>query len=48
VPIDQFADVPDDENVRAGVVTGIVEIEGRRVSVLDIKALVQQVIGQGR
>jgi chemotaxis signal transduction protein len=48
VPIDQFADAPGDETIGAGVVTGIVEIEGRRVSVLDIKALVQQVIGQGR
>jgi len=48
VPIDQFAQAPGDDTVAAGIVTGIVEIEGRRVSVLDIKALVQQVIGQGR
>jgi purine-binding chemotaxis protein CheW len=48
VPVDQFADAPADESIAAGVVTGIVEIDGRRVSVLDIKTLVQQVIGQGR
>jgi purine-binding chemotaxis protein CheW len=48
VPVDQFADAPGDETIAAGVVTGVVEIEGRRVSVLDIRALVQQVIGQGR
>ena len=48
VPLDQFADAPGDESIAAKVVTGIVEIEGRRVSVIDIRALVQQVIGQGR
>jgi purine-binding chemotaxis protein CheW len=48
VPVDQFGEAPADENIAAGVVTGIVEIDGRRVSVLDIKTLVQQVIGQGR
>jgi purine-binding chemotaxis protein CheW len=48
VPVDQFAGAPDDDTIGAGIVTGIVEIEGRRVSVIDIKTLVQKVIGQGR
>ncbi|MDB4871501.1 MAG: hypothetical protein JWL97_2505, partial [Gemmatimonadales bacterium] len=34
--------------IAEGIVTGEVEIEGRRVMVLDVRALVQKVIGQGR
>jgi len=48
VPIDQFVGAKAPEAMPAGIVTGVVEIEGREVLVLDIKALVQQVIGQGR
>jgi purine-binding chemotaxis protein CheW len=48
VPIDQFAAVNGAELPLAGVVTEAVELEGRQVLVLDIKAVVQQVIGQGR
>ena len=48
VPIDQFASADAPESIAEGIVTGVVEIEGRRVMVLDIKALVQEVIGQGR
>ena len=48
VPIDQFAIADGAEVPVAGAVTGVVEIEGRRVLVLDIKRVVQQVIGQGR
>jgi purine-binding chemotaxis protein CheW len=48
VPIDQFASAGETEIPLAGAVTGVVEIDGRRVLVLDIKTVVQQVIGQGR
>jgi len=48
VPIDQFASADAPESIADGLVTGFVEIEGKRVIVLDIKALVQKVIGQGR
>ncbi|HVS60682.1 MAG TPA: chemotaxis protein CheW [Gemmatimonadaceae bacterium] len=48
VPIDQFTSADAPESIAEGIVTGVVEIEGRRVLVLDIKALVQEVIGQGR
>jgi purine-binding chemotaxis protein CheW len=48
VPVDQFGDAPADDSIAAGIVTGVVEIDGKGVSVLDIKTLVQQVIGQGR
>jgi len=48
VPIDQFMGADAPESIAEGLVTGVVEIEGRRVMVLDIKALVQEVIGQGR
>ena len=48
VPIDQFMSADAPESIAEGIVTGLVEIEGRRVMVLDIKALVQEVIGQGR
>jgi len=48
VPIDQFMAAPEQESLAAAMVTGVVEIEGRRVIVLDIRAVVQEVIGQGR
>jgi purine-binding chemotaxis protein CheW len=48
VPIDQFTSADAPERIAEGIVTGVVEIEGRKVVVLDIKALVQEVIGQGR
>jgi purine-binding chemotaxis protein CheW len=47
VPIDQFSAADAAEASQSGV-TGVVEIEGQRVLVLDIKAVVEQVIGQGR
>jgi len=47
VPMDQFSDASAEEASQLGI-TGAVEIEGRRVLVLDIKAVVEQVIGQGR
>lgn len=47
VPIDQFSAASAEEASQPGV-TGAAEIEGRRVLVLDIKAVVEQVIGQGR
>ncbi len=47
VPIDQFSAADAEDADRPGV-TGAVEIEGQRVLVLDIKAVVEQVIGQGR
>jgi purine-binding chemotaxis protein CheW len=48
IPIDQFASAHAPESTGEGKVTGVVEIEGKSVMVLDVKALVQQVIGQGR
>ena len=48
VPIDQFGSASDGEVPVSGAVTGAVEIDGRRLLVLDIKTVVQQVIGQGR
>ena len=45
VPIDQFSPADSAENSQVGI-TGAVEIEGQRVLVLDIKAVVEQVIGQ--
>ena len=48
VPIDQFAVVGETDIPLPGVVTGAIDIDGRRVLVLDIKTVVQQVIGQGR
>jgi purine-binding chemotaxis protein CheW len=48
IPIDQFASADGAEVPIAGAVTGVVEIEGKRVVVLDIKTVIQQVIGQGR
>jgi len=47
VPIDQFGPVGD-TSTPAGAVTSVIEVEGERVLVLDIKTVVQQVIGQGR
>jgi chemotaxis signal transduction protein len=48
VPIDQFASADAPDSIGEGIVTGVVEIEDKRVMVLDITALVQKVIGQGR
>jgi purine-binding chemotaxis protein CheW len=48
VPIDQFASANAPEAIAEGIVTGVVEIEGKRVLVLDVRELVQKVIGQGR
>jgi len=48
VPIDQFSTADGAEIPLAGAVTGAVELDGRRALVLDIKTVVQQVIGQGR
>jgi purine-binding chemotaxis protein CheW len=48
VPIDQFASADAAESIGEGIVTGVVEIEDKSVMVLDVKALVQKVIGQGR
>ena len=45
VPIDQFSSADAAETSQVGI-TGAVEIEGQRVLVLDIKAVVEQVIGQ--
>jgi purine-binding chemotaxis protein CheW len=48
IPIDRFASAGETDIPVAGAVTGVVEIDGRPVLVLDIKTVVQQVIGQGR
>ena len=48
IPIDQFSGADGSEVPVVGAVTGAVEIDGTRVLVLDIKTVVQQVIGQGR
>ncbi|MEO8910979.1 MAG: chemotaxis protein CheW [Gemmatimonadaceae bacterium] len=48
VPIDQFTDATGPESLASGIVTGAVEIEGKKVLVLDVRALVQEVLGQGR
>src|SRR2546423_2193897 len=48
IPIDQFASSEAPESIGDGIVTGVVESDGKRVMVLDITALVQKVIGQGR
>ena len=47
VPIDQFSAAGAEEASQVGV-TGSVEIEGQHVLMLDIKAVVEQIIGQGR
>ena len=48
VPLDQITDSKVTDSLAAGIVTGAVEIEGKKVIVLDVRALVQEVIGQGR
>ena len=48
VPIDRFGSADGSAVPVPGAVTGAVEIDGRVVLVLDIKRVVQQVIGQGR
>ena len=48
VPVDRFGPADGAAVPVPGAVTGEVEIDGRRVLVLDIKTVVQQVIGQGR
>jgi purine-binding chemotaxis protein CheW len=48
VPIDQFGDAGALDSVAAGIVTSAVEMQGRKVLVLDIKVLVQEVFGQRR
>jgi purine-binding chemotaxis protein CheW len=48
VPIDQFASADATQSIGEGIVTGVVEIDAKRVMVLDVRALVQKVIGQGR
>jgi purine-binding chemotaxis protein CheW len=48
VPIDQIGEAKESESLAPGIVTGAVEIEGKKVIVLDVRALVQEVIGQGR
>jgi purine-binding chemotaxis protein CheW len=48
VPIDRFTGAADTDLPLNGAVTGALEIDGERVLVLDIKTVVQQVIGQGR
>ena len=45
IPIDQFSAAAADEASQLGI-NGAVEIEGKRVLVLDIKAVVEHVIGQ--
>ena len=47
VPIDQFSAANASEASQTAI-TGAVEIEGQRVLVLDINAVIGQVIGQGR
>jgi purine-binding chemotaxis protein CheW len=48
VPIDQFVAANAGLLPMAGMVTETIELEGQQVPVLDIKVVVQQVIGQGR
>jgi purine-binding chemotaxis protein CheW len=47
VPIDQFSAANASEASQPAII-GAVEIEGQRVLVLDINAVIGQVIGQGR
>jgi purine-binding chemotaxis protein CheW len=47
VPIDRFSEADAAEASQAAIV-GAVEFEGQRVLVLDINAVIEQVIGQGR
>jgi purine-binding chemotaxis protein CheW len=48
VPLPSFVDADEGEFGDARCVTAAVEIEGKRVLVLDIKSVARQVIGQGR
>jgi purine-binding chemotaxis protein CheW len=48
VPVDQIAEAESSQSLAAGIATGAVEIEGKKVIVLDVRALVQGVLGQGR
>jgi purine-binding chemotaxis protein CheW len=48
VPLDQFSTELPVESGDAGITTAVVEVDGKKVVVLDIKALVQQVLGQRR
>jgi purine-binding chemotaxis protein CheW len=47
VAIDQIT-AAESSSLAAGIVTGAVEIEGKKAIVLDVRALVQEVLGQGR
>ena len=47
VPIDRFSAADAAEASQAAII-GAVEVEGQRVLVLDINAVIEQVIGQGR
>lgn len=47
VPIDRFSAADVTEASQTAII-GAVEIEGQRVLVLDINAVIEQVIGQGR
>ena len=48
IPENLFFDAPQDEANGTNCVTASVEIEGERVSVVDIRSVARQVIGQGR
>ena len=48
VPIDQITEAKGAESLAAGIITGAVEIDGKKVIVLDVRALVQEVLAQGR
>ena len=48
VPVNEFGAADPGELAGLDCVTGSVEIEGRRVLVLDVRALTRQVIGHGR
>jgi chemotaxis signal transduction protein len=47
VSIDRFSAADAAEASQAAII-GAVEVEGQRVLVLDINAVIEQVIGQGR
>jgi purine-binding chemotaxis protein CheW len=48
VPIDRFVAADGAQLPLAGVAIETIELEGQQIPVLDVKAVVQQVIGQGR
>ena len=48
VPITEFVDADAEALPGTNCVTGAVEIDGRRVLVLDVRSLTRQVIGHGR